>query len=245
MKTQEHLEPWGACDTTSRGVQRRLRAPRAVLTGAACACCGSCTCACWCSLCHACCPHRSCCISCCKYTVFVAIFCSWRCTLYKYCYVWNTAQHCRLGLFQDSDFAGDLEDSQSTSGGLMYLWKWEMVIEVPRSSKSTESPTNPAAGNCSRNHKSKPKQKGNRDLHQLSHVDYVTTNANSTQSESQLYIFEDNEAVIKMIIKSRSPTMRHVSRTHRVAVDWLFDRIILDPKIQIKHVDTKTNSQTR
>ena len=54
-----------------------------------------------------------------------------------------------------------------------------------------------------------------------------------------LYVFEDNEAVIKMIIKGRSPTMRHVSRTHRVALDWLFDRISLDPKIQIKYVDTK------
>ena len=51
--------------------------------------------------------------------------------------------------------------------------------------------------------------------------------------------FEDNEAVIKMIIKGRSPTMRHVSRTHRVALDWLFDRINLDPKIQIKFFDTK------
>ena len=29
----------------------------------------------------------------------------------QYCYVGNTAQQCRLGLFQDSDFAGDLEDS--------------------------------------------------------------------------------------------------------------------------------------
>ena len=54
-----------------------------------------------------------------------------------------------------------------------------------------------------------------------------------------LYIVEDNEAVIKMIIKGRSPTMRHVSRTHRVALDWLFDRINLDPKIQIKYIDTK------
>ena len=45
--------------------------------------------------------------------------------------------------------------------------------------------------------------------------------------------FEDNEAVIKMITKGRSPTMRHVSRTHRVALDWLFDRINLDPMIQI------------
>ena len=35
------------------------------------------------------------------------------------CYVGNTAQQCRLGLFQDSDFAGDLEDSKSTSGGIL------------------------------------------------------------------------------------------------------------------------------
>ena len=28
----------------------------------------------------------------------------------QYCYVGNTAQQCRLGLFQNSDFAGDLED---------------------------------------------------------------------------------------------------------------------------------------
>ena len=55
----------------------------------------------------------------------------------------------------------------------------------------------------------------------------------------KLYVFEDNEAVIKVIIKGRSPTMRRVSRTHRVALDWLFDRINLDSKIQIKYIDTK------
>ena len=44
--------------------------------------------------------------------------------------------------------------------------------------------------------------------------------------------------MIKIFIKSRSSTMRHVSRTHRVALDWLFDRINLDPKIEIKCVDT-------
>ena len=51
--------------------------------------------------------------------------------------------------------------------------------------------------------------------------------------------FRTNEAVIKMIIKGRSPTMRHVSRTHRVSLDWLFDRFNLDPKIQIRYIDTK------
>ena len=114
-----------------------------------------------------------------------------------------------------------------------------MVIEVLRSSKSSKPPTNPAAGNCSRNHTSKPKHKGNRDVDQLSHVDYVTTNAYSSRQEALLYVFEDNEAVIKMIIKGRSPTMRHVSRTHRVALDWLFERINLDPQIQIIDVVAK------
>ena len=61
----------------------------------------------------------------------------------------------------------------------------------------------------------------------------------SSRKEALLYVSEDNEAVIKMIIKGRSPTMRHVSRTHRVALDWLFDRINLDPKIQIKYIGTK------
>ena len=32
------------------------------------------------------------------------------CDYEQYCHVGNTAKHCRLGLFQDSDFAGDLED---------------------------------------------------------------------------------------------------------------------------------------
>ena len=119
-----------------------------------------------------------------------------------------------------------------------------MVIEVLRSSNSTKSPqTKPTTGNClrdpERDRTSKPIQKGDRDVEQLSHVDHVTTNAHSSQCESQLYIFEDNEAVIKMIIKGRSPTLRHVSRTHRVAQDWLVHRINLGLKIQIKYVDTK------
>ena len=70
-------------------------------------------------------------------------------------------------------------------------------------------------------------------------IDAVLSNVQSARQEALLYVFEDNEAVIKTIIKGRSPTMRHVSRTHRAALDCLFDRINLDPKIQIKYVDTK------
>ena len=47
----------------------------------------------------------------------------------------------------------------------------------------------------------------------------------------------------QMMIKGRSPTMRHVSRTHCVALDWLFDRINLEPQIQINYVDTKNQPE--
>ena len=73
----------------------------------------------------------------------------------------------------------------------------------------------------------------------LNNVDHVPSNAKFSRFGAMLYIVEDNEAVTKMIIKGRSPTMRHVSRTHRVEIDWLFDRINLDPQIQIKCIDTE------
>ena len=73
----------------------------------------------------------------------------------------------------------------------------------------------------------------------MENIDSVLSNVHFARQESFLYVFKDNEVVIKMIIKGRGFTMRHVSRTHRVALDWLFDRINLDSKIQIKYIDTK------
>ena len=39
-------------------------------------------------------------------------------------------------------------------------------------------------------------------------------------SFAELYLFEDSEAVIRMIINGRSPNVRHVTRTHDVISDW-------------------------
>ena len=44
------------------------------------------------------------------------------CEYRQHCDVGNTAHQCRLGLFQDSDFAGDLEDSKSTSGRILCIF---------------------------------------------------------------------------------------------------------------------------
>ena len=57
----------------------------------------------------------------------------------------------------------------------------------------------------------------------LNNVDFVSSNVNSSRKKVLLYIFEYNEAVIKMIKKGRSPTMRHVARTQQ-SCSWLVIR---------------------
>ena len=211
------------------------------------------------------------------------------CEYKQYCHVGNTAKQCRLGLFQDSDFAGDLEDSKSTSGGtLCMFWKSYIYsnkmdvqetnfsfaqfnrirnhlfgrrIEIGRYTphliygmwssqffmktrirviKHWRNPcTNPLEGSCSTSQTSNSERNFMKWLMIWIMLILFPQNVNSSRQEALLKIFEDNEAVIKMIIKGRSPTLRHISRTHRVAFDGFFDRINVHPKIQIKYIDTK------
>ena len=178
--------------------------------------------------------------------------------------------------YQDSDFAGDLEDSKSTSGGTLCVfgshtfvpnsWMckkqtsvshssteseiislhtglrldglpalelWDLIVSVLGNSSRISDRTGKPVNGEDKHHKSQNK------IDVMQDIDSVPSNVQSARQEALLYVFEDNEAVIKMIIKGRSPTMRHVSITHRVALDWLFDRINLDTKIQIKYIDTK------
>ena len=52
------------------------------------------------------------------------------CEYKQYCHVGNTAKQCRLGLFQDSDSAGDLEDSKSTSGGTLCIFGSHTFVPI-------------------------------------------------------------------------------------------------------------------
>ena len=69
------------------------------------------------------------------------------CDYKQYCHVGNTAKQCRLRMFQDSDFAGDLEDSKSTSGGTLCIFgshtfvpiSWMCKKQTSISHSSTES----------------------------------------------------------------------------------------------------------
>ena len=69
------------------------------------------------------------------------------CEYKQYCHVGNTAEQCSLGLFQDSDFAGDVEDSESTSRGTLCVFRshtfvpmsWMCKKQTSVSHSSTES----------------------------------------------------------------------------------------------------------
>ena len=205
------------------------------------------------------------------------------CEYKQYCYVDNTAKQCKLGLFQDSNFAGDLEDSKSTSGGTLCVFgshtfvpiSWTCKKQTSVSHSSTESEIIsldaglrldgiPALdlwdlivavlGNTTQNHDrterpvNSPQTNHGRKqsrsvINDLDNVDLVPSNVQFSHQEALLYVFEDSEAVIKMIIKGRSPTMRHVSRTRRVALDWLYDTI-WTPRSKSNTLTPRTSSQT-
>ena len=167
------------------------------------------------------------------------------CEYKPYCYVGNTAKQCRLGLFQDSFFAGDFEDSKSTSGGTLCVFgshtfvpiSWMCKKQTSVSHSSTESEIIsldaglrldgiPALdlwdlivsvlGNTTQNHDRTEKPVVCRDknhvqgqsrgmLNVLNNVDSVPSNVQFSHQEALFYVFEDNEAVIKMIIKGKKP----------------------------------------
>jgi hypothetical protein len=53
-----------------------------------------------------------------------------------------------------------------------------------------------------------------------------------------LIIAEDNEAVIKIVKKARSMALRHLPRTHRIDVQWLFE-VCANPRVRMLYVNTK------
>ena len=117
--------------------------------------------------------------------------------------------------------------------GLPALELWDLIVSVFGNVSRVSDRSGQPDNDVHKHHKSQKR------INVMENIDSVPSNVQSSRQEALLYVFEDNEAVIKMIIKGRSPTTRHVSRTHRVALDWLFDRINLDSKIQIKYIDTK------
>ena len=102
--------------------------------------------------------------------------------------------------------------------GILALDLWDLIVSVLGiTTQNHDRKVKPVVCRDT-NHAQSQQSRGV--IHVLNNVDHGPSNVQSSRQEALLYVFEDNEAVIKMIIKGRSPTMRHVSRTHRVALDW-------------------------
>ena len=192
------------------------------------------------------------------------------------CFVGDKPEDCWIAMFVDASFAGDLQDSKSTSG--MYLClvgpntfvpiSWLCKKQGAVSHSSTESEVislesslrqeglpalmlwdvvvrvfqRPSGQQIVSNKHLQVTQIRDADSAMydvLANVDYVPCTIPLSKGNGKIVCFEDNEAVIKMTIKGRSPNMRHVQRTHRVNLDWLFERMARDPGIRIKYVGTK------
>jgi hypothetical protein len=113
--------------------------------------------------------------------------------------------------------------------GIPALTLWDQVIEI----------LSPEAVHKESNESSSRQRNVSSRKHWSETLDYVPPNIDEPAKKAHLVILEDNDAVIKMVIKGRSPAMRHVARTHRIDLDWLFEQIREDKGIGIRYVNTK------
>ena len=119
--------------------------------------------------------------------------------------------------------------------GIPALDFWDLIVATLHGNtyQSNEELTDPYTNTRAAPHKFQKRKKSQRVINDLYNVDFIHSNVTSSHQEALLYVFEDNEAVIKMIIKGR---------THRVAIDWLFD--IWTPRSKSNFLTPKNNLQT-
>ena len=70
-------------------------------------------------------------------------------------------------------------------------------------------------------------------------VDYVDPLNIFVPSRAKMIILEDNDAVISTVIQGRSLALRHVSRTQRIALDWLLERLREDRSMTLRYAKTR------
>jgi len=94
--------------------------------------------------------------------------------------------------------------------GIPYLMLWEQVVLLLGGGKPPPLPS--------------PLPKPKSIEYVLLNVDYVPHTMTENTDIASLFVLEDNDAVIKMVVTTRAATMRHAARAHRIDLDWLFEQ---------------------
>ena len=79
----------------------------------------------------------------------------------------------------------------------------------------------------------------------LQMVDNVSRTIPLSSGQGRLLILEDNDAVLTMHRKSRAPLLRHVTRTHRVNLDWCLERLREDEGIYLRYINKYKTTNCR
>ena len=174
---------------------------------------------------------------------------------------------CLLVMYVDAGYAGDLGDSKSTGGAIIYLlgpntcvplaWVCKKQGAVSHSSTEAEIISLEMAIRMvgypllqlwdeilavmtkAKRRTPDPELRRLNSLEAISNsIDHVPTTC-PEPGNGKLVVLEDNDAVIKMLMKGRSDKMRHVPRTHRINLDWLLCQMRVDPGLRTKHISTK------
>ena len=99
--------------------------------------------------------------------------------------------------------------------GILALNLWVLIVSVLGNTIQTpERPERPVVNDKT--------QRSQGITNVLNHIDCVPSNV-QFRIKKLCCVFDDDEAVNQDDHERKSPAMRHVSRTHRVALDWLFD----------------------
>ena len=160
------------------------------------------------------------------------------------CYIHSTIDHrmiahiqdkpedLSISLYVDADFAGDREDTKSTSGGLLVLTgkhsffpiSWVSKRQTSTSRSTTES-----------------------EVISLAYSLYGEALPTQTLWNKllgrnvSLECHEDNQATILVVNKGLSPKLRHVSRTHKVKLGSLSE-VFADKSIKLSYIKTDEQS---
>jgi hypothetical protein len=134
----------------------------------------------------------------------------------------------KLLLFVDADFAGEVEDTKSTNGGLLVVAgpnSWFPISWLYRRQTSTSRSTTEA------------------EVVSLSAslfteaLPFLTLWDIVLGRKVDLIILEDNQATIKVVRKGYSPKLRHISRTHKVNLGSIKEELE-KPEVSIEYCHT-------
>ena len=120
-------------------------------------------------------------------------------------------------------------DTMVRMEGIPSLNLWSQIIDLFNGEVNVGRKANHASESAVRKY----------DTLSLEYVDYVPPSLPELHHDTKMIFMQDNDAVLKMVVKSRAPMLKHVARTHRIDLDWLFERISTDPCVFGRYIHTK------